>query len=86
MHQRRQQKSHKRRRIARQVESADAAVVDVSEQEFVHGPVPVARVLVPGHGVPPVAVETTVGEARDFGEDVEDAFPDDVPGEELFDE
>ena len=68
------------------MESADAAVVDVAEQEVVHGTIPVARVLIPGHGVPPVAVEAAVGEACDFGQDVEDAFPDDVPSEELLDE
>lgn len=43
-------------------------------------PVPVARKLVPGYGVPPVRVEAAVCEVGDFGEEVEDAFPDYVPG------
>lgn len=51
-------------------------MVDVSEEEVVHGTVPVASVLVPRYAVPPVAVEASVREAGEFGEDVEDAFPD----------
>lgn len=51
----------------------------MSQQEVVDGPVPVAGELVPGDGVPPVGVETSVGEVGEFCEEVEDAFPDDVP-------
>lgn len=117
---------------------ADRAVVDMAQEEVVHGAVLVARVLVPGEvekgilcdlldllwtgrgpriysyrantkgpcfqnvkvlllhsyrhafttgdRVLPVAVEAAVREACHFGQDVQDAFPDEVPCEELFDE
>lgn len=54
-------------------------MVDVPQEEVVHWAVPVACELVPGDGVPPVGVEAAVGEVGEFGEDVEDAFPDYVP-------
>lgn len=54
-------------------------MVDVAQEEVMDGPVPVARELVPGDRVPPVGVEAAVGEEGEFGEDVEDAFPDHVP-------
>jgi hypothetical protein len=53
----------------------DAGVIDVSKEEIMHGTVPVAGVLVPGYAIPPVAVEASVCETGEFGEDVEDAFP-----------
>ena len=56
----------------------------MAKQEVMHGPVPVARVLVPGHTIPPVAVEAAVREAREFGEHVEHALPDDIPAEQLL--
>lgn len=52
----------------------------MSQEEVVHRSVPVACELVPGDRVPPVGVEASVGEVGDFGEEVEDAFPDYVPG------
>lgn len=44
-----------------------------------YGLVPGACVLVPGGGVPPVRVETAVGEVGEFGEEVEEGFEEDVP-------
>ena len=61
-------------------------MVDVAEEEVVDGPVPVARVLVPADGVPPVAVEAAVGEAGELREHVEQTLPDHVPGEQLFEQ
>lgn len=46
-------------------------MVDVSEEEVVNGTVPVASELVPGCGIPPVGVETAVGEHRQFCKDIE---------------
>lgn len=46
-------------------------VVDVPKQESVHGAVPVARILVPRDRVPPLGVESAVGEVGEFGEDIE---------------
>ena len=74
MHESREQKRDKRRRRLGQVEGADRRVVDVAKQEVVDGSVPVARVLVPRDAVPPVTVEAAVGEAGEFGENIEDAF------------
>ena len=54
-------------------------MVDVPQQEDVHRLVPVPCVLVPGHRVPPVGVETAVGEVGEFGEEVEQGFEEDVP-------
>lgn len=76
MHQSTQKERHECRGLFAELESRDAGMVDVSEEEVVDGTVPVAGVLVPGYGVPPVAVEAAVGEEGAFGEDVEDAFPD----------
>ena len=53
------------------MEGRDGGVVDVPEQEVVHGPVPVARVLVEGRAVPPRGVEAPVGEVGQFREEVE---------------
>jgi len=50
----------------------DAAMVDVPEEEAVHGLIPVAGKSIPGRGIPPGAVEAAVGEEGEFGEDVED--------------
>nr|POF15644.1 hypothetical protein CFP56_48838 [Quercus suber] len=71
---------------AAEAKGGDAAVVDVAEEEVVHGTVPVARVLVPGDRVPPVAVKAAVGEAGELREHVEDALPDQVPREQLLEE
>lgn len=46
--------------------------------------IPITRELVPGYGVPPVGVETAVREIGEFGEEVEDTFPDYVPGHHVF--
>lgn len=43
----------------------------MAQQEGVHGPVPVARVLVPRCAVPPVGVEAAVGEEGEFGQHIE---------------
>lgn len=52
----------------------------MAQEEDVHRAVPVARELVPGGGVPPVGVEGAVRKEGQFGEEVEDAFPDYIPG------
>lgn len=70
MHAGREQESDQCGRWTREAERADGAVVDVAQQEVVDGPVPVPRELVPGDGVPPVAVEAAVGEAGEFGQGV----------------
>lgn len=54
-------------------------MVDVAEEEVMYWPIPVPRELVPGDGIPPVCVEAPVREIGDFGQKVEDAFPDHVP-------
>lgn len=48
----------------------NARVVDVPKQESVHGAVPVAGILVPGDRVPPISIESAVGEIGEFGENV----------------
>ena len=57
----------------------DGGVIDVAQEEVMHRSVPVAGELIPGDGVPPIGVESSVCEVGDFGEEVEDAFPDHVP-------
>ena len=59
-------------------------MIRVAQQEIVHGPVPVAREAIPGHAVPPGGVEEAVGVAGELGEEVEEDFPDAVPGEEVL--
>lgn len=66
-----EQEGDERGRGARDAERADGRVVDVSQQECVHGAVPVARELVPRRAVPPVGVEAAVGEEGEFGQNVE---------------
>jgi hypothetical protein len=44
-----------------------------------HWTVPVAGKLVPRDRVPPVRVEPPICEVGDFGEEVEDTFPNYVP-------
>lgn len=58
----------------------------MAEKEIVRRGIPLASVVIPRLAVPPVAVEAAVGEAREFSQDVEDAFPDDVPAEKLFEQ
>lgn len=66
-----EEKGEERRGGPREFEGADGGVVDVAQEERVHGAVPIARELVPGRAVPPIGVEATVGKAGEFGEDVE---------------
>ena len=47
-------------------------MVDVPEEEVVHGLIPVSGEGVPGRGIPPGAVEAAVGEEGEFGQDVQD--------------
>ena len=54
-------------------------MIDVPKQEIVNGTIPVTGVLVPSDGIPPVTVEPAIGEACHFGQDVENAFPDQIP-------
>jgi hypothetical protein len=49
-------------------------------------PVPIPRILVEADAIPPVPIKAPVGEACDLGEHVEKTLPDDVPGQELFQE
>ena len=86
MHKRRQQEGDKGGFELAEAQGRDGRVVDVAEQEVVDGAVPVARVLVPRDAVPPVAVEAAVGEEGEFGEDVEQTLPDDVPGQQLLEQ
>ena len=46
-------------------------MVDMAEQEVVDRPIPVASVLVEGYGVPPRAVEASVGKPCDLREHIE---------------
>ena len=71
MHAGREKKGDESSEGPRDAEGRDGRVVDVPEQEVVHGSVPVARELVPGRTVPPVGVEAAVREEGQFGEDVE---------------
>lgn len=48
--------------------SGDATVVGEPEEEIVYGPIPVPGERVPGHTVPPVAVEAPVGETGEFAQ------------------
>lgn len=75
-----QEECDERRNLLVDLERGDGGMIDVPQEKVVHGPVPIARELVPGHRVPPVGVEAAVGEEGELGEDVEDAFPDHVPG------
>jgi len=61
-------------------------VVNVAKEEIVHRSVPVSCPLIPRNAIPPIAVKTTVGEATDFGEDIEQTLPDNIPGEKLFEQ
>ena len=46
-------------------------MVDMSKEEVVNWPIPIASELVPGCGVPPVGVKATVGEHCQFRKDIE---------------
>ena len=61
-------------------------MIDMAKEEVVYRSVPVAGILVPSYRVPPVSIETAIGETCHFREYVEDAFPDQVPCEELLDQ
>lgn len=56
------------------------------QQEVMYRPIPVPRVLIKRHRVPPIAVESAVCEARDLGEYVEQTLPDHIPRQELLKE
>jgi hypothetical protein len=59
-------------------------MVNVSKQEAVYRPVPVSRVLVKGHAIPPCPVEASIRESCYFGKYVEQTFPNDIPAKQLF--
>lgn len=61
-------------------QARDRRVVNVSEEEIVNWAVPIASELIPGSRVPPRFVETSIGIAGQFGEEIEDAFPNNIPG------
>ena len=46
--------------------------------------IPVPGELIPRCAVPPVGVEASIGKAGEFRQDVEHAFPYDVPGQEIL--
>lgn len=77
MHARAEQERDERGRGAGNVQRADGRVVDVPQQKGMHGPIPVARELVPRGAVPPVAVEAAVGEEGEFRQHVELFFTQD---------
>lgn len=76
-----EQKGDEGGRGAGDAQRADGRVVDVPQQKGVHGPVPVARELVPRRAVPPVAVEAAVGEQGEFRQHVELLFIYTLEGE-----
>lgn len=84
MHTRADQKRHQRRRPLAQPPTTPTALVGEPQEEGVYGSVPVARELVPRGAVPPGVVEAAVLEAGEFRQEVEHAFPDYIPGEEVF--
>jgi len=51
----------------------------MSQEKIMHRSVPIAGKLVPGYRVPPVGVKPSIREEGDFGEEVEDTFPNHVP-------
>lgn len=51
----------------------------MAEEEIVHRSVPIAGELVPGDAVPPICVESAVGEVGEFREEIENTLPDDIP-------
>lgn len=53
------------------MEGTDRTVVDVSKQEIMHWPVPIASKLVPRDRVPPVGIKSTVSESGDFGQGIQ---------------
>jgi hypothetical protein len=63
----REQEGKQGGRAAGKVKGRDGRMVDVAEEEVVDWAVPITGELVPGGGVPPVRVETPVGEAGHFG-------------------
>jgi hypothetical protein len=59
-------------------------MIHVSEQEIVNWPIPVASILVPGNAIPPITVETSVGETCELRQNIQTALPNHIPGKELF--
>jgi len=61
-------------------------VIYVSEEEVVDGSIPVSGILIPRNAIPPIAIKATIRKSRELGEDIETAFPDNIPCQELFEE
>lgn len=55
-----EEREHHRAELA-QAEARHRGRVHVAHEEGVHRPIPLARELVPGGGVPPVVVEAAIG-------------------------
>jgi hypothetical protein len=51
----------------------------MAQEEVVDGSVPVSCKLIPGHRIPPVGIETPIRKVGEFGQEIEDAFPNDIP-------
>lgn len=71
MHTGRQEKRHQASRNPGEVERADGAMVNVPQQEVMNRPIPITGKLVPGDRVPPVGVESPIGESGNFGQRIE---------------
>jgi hypothetical protein len=67
----RQQEGHQASRNVGEAKRADGAVVNVPQQEVMDRSIPIASKLVPGDRVPPVSVESPIGEPGDLGHSIE---------------
>lgn len=57
-------------RVLVDLHRGDGGMVDMSEEEVVNWPVPVASKLIPGDAIPPVCVKSTIRKIREFGEEI----------------
>lgn len=56
------------------------------QQEIMHRPIPIARILVKRRTIPPRAIKAAIRKARNLREDIQQALPDDVPREQLLEQ
>lgn len=48
-------------------------------QEIMHWAIPVPRKLIPGDTIPPIRVEATISEIGELSQNIEHAFPNQIP-------
>ena len=78
-----EEESYERSCVLVDFHRGNGRMVDVAEEEVVHRPIPISCKLIPGHTIPPVGIEPPISEIGEFGEEIEDALPNHIPGLEV---